>query len=190
MYNVRILLCRYGGEHHMEGCTVRHTDSTPSVLVWARYCTSWTLSPVTMTSQRYITNLLAAELLPLILTIPDAAFQRDNAHPKVVRKRNAHHVRRAHYVAGFPSPHLSPVEKVWGIIATRLACLAARPVRTGELKQSGTTFCRRPSRISFSRRPVVYSPSSLFVVSLQCIDFLVFLSTYKSVTIIIYDMIY
>lgn len=145
----------------------------------------------TMTSQWHITDVQAAQLLPILQMIPSATFQHD-VWPHAAC--NVHHVHCGHHAARLPwpmhSPDLSPIENVW--ISSLDNWLTwphhlSPPMNYGcILKHSGTTFCRWPSRISFRQCPTLYGLWSLLMVGSKYIDFLVF-ST--SITVIIYVLL-
>lgn len=105
----RILACRYRGERHLESGGRHGIDIvqryigpglTPSVLAWgaiAFHALSHLLRIAgTMTSRHFITNVLAAKLLPFLQAIPGAVFQQDNARPYITP--DVQHVLYAHHV--------------------------------------------------------------------------------------------
>lgn len=108
-----------GGRHGI-GIVQRYIGPglTPSMLAWGAiaFHARFHLLRIAgrMTSRQFITNVLAAKLLPFLQTIPGAVFQQDNARPYITP--DVQHVLYAHHVTRLPwpadSPDLSPIKNV------------------------------------------------------------------------------
>lgn len=124
----RIRVWRHRGERLLNCCLMhRHTGPAPGIMVWGgigfHSRTPLVRIAGTLTSQRYISEVLEPVVLPYLQSLPTATFQQDNARPHVARIVQDFFF--AHQIALLPwppcSPDLSPIENVWSMIAERLA---------------------------------------------------------------------
>ncbi|GFW55732.1 transposable element Tcb2 transposase [Trichonephila clavipes] len=86
----RVRVWRWPGERYNFPCTVlRHTARTAGVMVWGAiaYDSRSTLIVMrgTLTSQRYVDDILRPHVVPFLNGIPGAIFQQDNACPHTAR---------------------------------------------------------------------------------------------------------
>ncbi|GFW59289.1 transposable element Tcb1 transposase [Trichonephila clavipes] len=76
----------------------------------------------TLSSRRYISEVLEPVVLPYLQGLTTAIFQQDNARPHVARIVQRFFVN--HQIEFFPwsarSPDLSPIENMWSMVAQRL----------------------------------------------------------------------
>lgn len=102
----------------------RHTARQPGVMVWGAISfhsrTPLVVIRGTLTSQRYVDDILRPVVLPFISRHPGLTFQQDNARPHTARVSTA--CLRACPTLSWParSPDLSPIENVWSIMGRAL----------------------------------------------------------------------
>ncbi|GFU64301.1 transposable element Tcb2 transposase [Trichonephila clavipes] len=74
----------------------------------------------TMTTQRYVLNILQPQVLPLMQRLPIAIFQQDNAQPPMARV--SQDCLRSVTILPCPvrSPDLSPIEDIWDHLGWRV----------------------------------------------------------------------
>ena len=117
----RIRIWRRRGERYAN-CCVHETDrwGGGNVMVWGgisfRYRTPLIIIDGTLTSQRYINEVLRPTVVPFLATHRDVTlFQQDNARPHSARATMA--FLQQQNIATLPwlafSPDLSPIEHLW-----------------------------------------------------------------------------
>ncbi|GFV85604.1 transposable element Tcb2 transposase [Trichonephila clavipes] len=114
----RVRVWRRPGERYNSLHTVlRHTACTAGLMVWGAiaYDSRSTLIVMcgTLTSQRYVDDILRPYVGPFLNGLPGAIFQQDNARPHTARVAQdfLRHFQTLPWQAC--SPDLSPVEHVW-----------------------------------------------------------------------------
>ncbi|GFX67199.1 transposable element Tc3 transposase [Trichonephila clavipes] len=114
----RVRVWRCPGEWYNSSHTVlRHTAHTAGVMVWRAiaYDSRSTLIVMhgTLTSQRYVDDIIRPHVEPFLNGLPGAIFQQDNARPHTssVAQDFLCHFQTLPWPAR--SPNLSPVEHVW-----------------------------------------------------------------------------
>ncbi|GFT70188.1 transposable element Tcb1 transposase [Trichonephila clavipes] len=109
----RVRVWRHPGERYNSP----HTARTAGVMVWQAiaYNSRSTLIVMrgTLTSQRYVDDILRPHVGPFLNGLPGAIFQQDNAlpHTSSVTQDFLCHFQTLPWLARFPN--LSPVEHVW-----------------------------------------------------------------------------
>ncbi|GFV14322.1 transposable element Tcb1 transposase [Trichonephila clavipes] len=104
----------------------RHNGPEPGIMVWDGIgCHSRTPQvriAGTLNSQRYISEVLEPVVLPDLQGLATAIFQQDNARPHVARIFQRFFVNHQIELLPWParSPYLSPIEKMWSMVAQRL----------------------------------------------------------------------
>ncbi|GFX03952.1 transposable element Tcb1 transposase [Trichonephila clavipes] len=123
----RIRVWRHRGERMLNSCVMhRHTGPAPSIMVWdgIGYHSRTPLVRIagTLSSQRYISEVLKPVVLSYLQGLAKAIFQQDNARPHVARIVQRFFVN--HQIELLPwlarSPDLSPIENMWSRVAQRL----------------------------------------------------------------------
>lgn len=131
---------RRSGERRLEDCIrTRHTAPTRGVLVWGAigFNSRAPLKRIngTITSARYVNDILQPVALPFLQRHPRAIFQQDNAAPHTAASTRAFF--RDHNVPLLPwpprSPDLSPIENLWDMVKRRLTQYASPPSNLDEL---------------------------------------------------------
>lgn len=135
-----------------------------------------------ITSQLYITDVLVAELLPFLQTIPGCHLSTWQC-PTCPLCTPRHMSSLTCALTRFISNRKWERHHCMTIRSCGLNGLSPPMNYEYVLKHTGMTFCRRPSRITLGRRLTMYGPSSLFVVGSQHPDFSISFSTYRSVTV-------
>ncbi|GFW16323.1 transposable element Tcb1 transposase [Trichonephila clavipes] len=76
----------------------------------------------TLSSQRYISEVLEQVVLPYLQGLATAIFQQDNARPHVARIVQRFFVNQQIEFLPCPAryPDLSPIENMWSMVAQRL----------------------------------------------------------------------
>ncbi|GFV64597.1 transposable element Tcb1 transposase [Trichonephila clavipes] len=123
----RIRVWRHCGERMLNSCVMHH-HTGPVLGIMVRdgivYHSRTPLVRIagTLNSQRYISEVLKAVVLPYLQGLPTDIFQQDNARPHVARIVQRFFVN--HQIELLPwlsrSPDLSPIEKMLPIVAQRL----------------------------------------------------------------------
>ncbi|GFW00657.1 transposable element Tcb2 transposase [Trichonephila clavipes] len=104
----------------------RHTGLAPGTMVWGGigYHSRTPLVRIagTLSSQRYISELLEPVVLPYLQGLATAIFQQDNARPHVARNVQMFFVNHQIELLPWPalSRNLSPIENMWSMVAQRL----------------------------------------------------------------------
>lgn len=136
----RIRVRRYCDERHHPACIVeRHTTRTVSVMVWGAisYQRRSRLLRIegTLNSDRYIREVVEAEVVSFLQHTPGAIFQQDNARSHVVRNVQAFFLAQQILLLPWPahSPDMSPIEHIWNMIKRRLAHYPSPAITTNEL---------------------------------------------------------
>ncbi|KFM71222.1 Transposable element Tcb1 transposase, partial [Stegodyphus mimosarum] len=137
LHDGRIRVWRHRGERMLNSCVMhRHTGSAPGIMVWSGigYHSRTPLVRIagTLNSQRYISEVMEPVLLPYLLGLPTAILQQDNARPHVARIVQVFFVNLQIELLLWParSPDLSPIEKMWSMVAewlTQITSQAATP---------------------------------------------------------------
>lgn len=141
----RIPIHRYSGKQHLEGCIAEHhmCSTTPSTLAWdvisfhACSCLLWITG--TMSSQRYITEVLEPEVLPLLQTLLELSypFYLQVPTPLLYVAQTVHSFLCDQQVALLSWPaqllNLSPTKHMWDMIAWTLDHMSSPTPTTDEL---------------------------------------------------------
>ncbi|GFT24698.1 transposable element Tcb1 transposase [Trichonephila clavipes] len=123
----QIQVWRHHGERMLNSCVMhRHTGPAPGIMVWGSigYHSRTPLVRIagTLSSQRYISEVLEPVVLPYLQGLVTAIFQQDNARPHVaciVRRFFVNHqIELLPWLAR--SPDLLPIQNMWSMIAQRL----------------------------------------------------------------------
>lgn len=129
---------RLPGERYLPAHIVdRHTGPTPGFMVWGgiMFGQRTTLVHITgsLTSGRYVTQVVMPVVRPLVQAAAGTLFQQDNARPHVAR----HTLNSLNGIDILPwpaaSPDLSPIEHVWAAIG-RVVHRAPQPHTVEELR--------------------------------------------------------
>ncbi|GFX89242.1 transposable element Tcb1 transposase [Trichonephila clavipes] len=125
-----IRVWRHRGERMLNsGVMHRHTGPVPGIMGWdgIGYPSRTPLVRIdgTLSSQRYISEVLVPVVIPYIQGLTIAIFQQDNARPHVARIVQRFFVN--HQIKLLPwqarSLDLSPIENMWPMVAQRLTQL-------------------------------------------------------------------
>ncbi|GFT74337.1 transposable element Tcb2 transposase [Trichonephila clavipes] len=82
----RIIVWRPHGERLKSAFDLQqHTTPTVGVMVWGSFPTIHGIYHVTMTTQRYVYDILQTHVLPLMQWLPGSIFQQDNDRPHTAR---------------------------------------------------------------------------------------------------------
>ncbi|GFV34841.1 transposable element Tc1 transposase [Trichonephila clavipes] len=124
----RTRVLRHPGEPTLAACILhRQTGPSPGVMVWGviGYASRSPLVHIdgTLNSARYISGVLRPVALPFTRSLRNPTLQHDNARSHVAGIErtflDTENVRLLPWPAR--SPDLSPIEKVWSMVAERLA---------------------------------------------------------------------
>ncbi|UYV65084.1 hypothetical protein LAZ67_3003069 [Cordylochernes scorpioides] len=124
----RVRVWRRRGERSNTAAIVeRPTVRQRGIMVWGAiaYDSRSTLLRIqgTMTTQRYVDDVLRPVTLPYLQGVPNALYQQDNARPHTARI-SQQALQEVQMLPWPPySPDLSPIEHVWDIIGRRLHAL-------------------------------------------------------------------
>lgn len=138
----RIRVWRHRGERMLNSCIMhRHTGPAPGIMVWGGigYLSRTPLVRIagTLTSQRYISEVLEPVVLSYLQGLPTAIFQQDNARPHVARIVQGFFVN--HQIELLPWParslDLSPIENMWSMVAQQLTQSSSPAVTPDQLWQ-------------------------------------------------------
>ncbi|UYV72860.1 hypothetical protein LAZ67_10001014 [Cordylochernes scorpioides] len=120
---------------------VMHHHTAPGIMVWGGigYHSRTLLARIagTLNSQRYISEVLEAVVLPYLQGLPTAIFQQDNARPHVARIVQRFFVNHQIELLPWPvrSPDLSPIENMWSMVAQRLTQITFQTATPEQLFQ-------------------------------------------------------
>ncbi|UYV74840.1 hypothetical protein LAZ67_12001276 [Cordylochernes scorpioides] len=124
----RVRVWRRRGERSNPAAIVeRPTVRQRGIMVWGAIAYD-SRSPLlriqgTMTTQRYVDDVLRPVTLPYLQGVPNALYQQDNARPHTARI-SQQALQDVQMLPWPPySPDLSPIEHVWDIIGRRLHAL-------------------------------------------------------------------
>ncbi|GFV91676.1 transposable element Tcb1 transposase [Trichonephila clavipes] len=159
----RIRVWRHHGERMLNSCVMHHhTDPARSIMVWGgiRYHSRTPLVRIagTLNSQRYISEMLEPVVLPYLQGLATVIFQQDNARPHVSRIIQRLFVN--HQIESLPwlvrSPHLSPIENIWSMVAQRLTQITPPAATPDQLWQRveaafGLLYPKNTSKVSFNQ---------------------------------------
>lgn len=130
---------RRRGERYHRNC-IREFNryGGPSVMVWGgiswNYRTDLVVVDGTLTSQRYVDEILHPHVIPFMQRHPEMlCFQQDNARPHAARLTRGYLDDNDIQVLPWPpySPDLSPIEHLWDILGRRV--LARHPHTRNDL---------------------------------------------------------
>ncbi|KFM60279.1 Transposable element Tcb1 transposase, partial [Stegodyphus mimosarum] len=140
----RFRVWRHRGESMLNSCVMyRHTGAASGIMVWDsigyNYRTPLVRIASTLSSQRYISDVLEPVVLPYIQGLPTAIFQQDNARPHVERIVQGFFVNRQieflQWWALFQD--LSPIENMWSMVANRWTQITSQAATPDQLWQYG-----------------------------------------------------
>ncbi|GFX80618.1 transposable element Tcb1 transposase [Trichonephila clavipes] len=122
-----IRMWRHRGERMLNSCVMhRHTGPAPGIMVWGtigyHFRTPLVHIAGTLSSQRYISEVLEPVVLPYFQGLATAIFQQDNACPHMASIVQRFFVNHQIELLPWParSPDLSPIENMWSTVAQRL----------------------------------------------------------------------
>ncbi|GFU01870.1 transposable element Tc3 transposase [Trichonephila clavipes] len=126
----RICLQHHDGQirvwRHRGERLLNDTVPAPGIMVWGgigyHYRSRLVRIAGTLNSQCYISEVLEPVVLPYLQGLATAIFQQDNARPHVARIVQRFFVDHQIELLPWParSPDLSPIEKMWFMVAQRL----------------------------------------------------------------------
>ncbi|KFM74989.1 Transposable element Tcb1 transposase, partial [Stegodyphus mimosarum] len=141
-HDVRIPVWRHRGERMLNSCVLhRHTGPAPGIMVLSgiEYHSRTPLVRIAsiLNSQCYISEVLEPIVLPYLQGLPTAIFQKDNARPLVARIVQGFFVNRQIELLPWPArcPDLSPIEKMWSMVAERLTQITFQAATPDQLWQ-------------------------------------------------------
>ncbi|GFU93332.1 transposable element Tcb1 transposase [Trichonephila clavipes] len=138
----RIQVWRHRGERMLNSCVMhRHTGLAPGIMVrdGIGYHSRTPLVRIvgTLSSQRYISEVLEPVVLPNLQGLATAIFQQDNARPHVTRIVQSffvnYQIELLLWLARFPD--LSPIENMWSMVAQRLIQITPPTATPDQLRQ-------------------------------------------------------
>ncbi|GFU57681.1 transposable element Tcb1 transposase [Trichonephila clavipes] len=141
----------------------RHTTPAPGIMVWGGigYHSRTPLVRIagTLSSQRYVSEVLEPVVLPYLQGLVTAIFQQDNARPHVARIVQRFFVN--HQIELLPWPvcslDLSPIENMWSMVVQRLTQITPPPqlphqINFGNVwKLLGLLYPKNTSKVSMNQ---------------------------------------
>ncbi|GFU88256.1 transposable element Tcb1 transposase [Trichonephila clavipes] len=136
----------------------RHSGLAPGIMVWSGigYHSRTLLVRIagTLSSQRYISEVLEPVVLPSLQGLAIAIFQQDNARPHVARIVQRFFVNHQIELLPCPahSPDLSPIENMWFMVAQRLTQIIPPAALLDLLwKLLGLLYPKNTSKVSLNQ---------------------------------------
>ena len=115
-----------------------------SVMVWGAIRFGWRSNLVivngTLTSQRYVNEILSTEVVPYIQNHANSIFMQDNARPHVTRASLAYLQANNVSLLDWPaySPDMNPIEHLWDHLDRQVRARTPPPRNLQELRQALT----------------------------------------------------
>ncbi|GFU39742.1 transposable element Tcb1 transposase [Trichonephila clavipes] len=140
----RIRVWRHRGERMLNSCLVHlHAGPAPGIMVWGGigYHSRTPLVRIagTLSSQRYISEVVEPSVLPYLQSLATAIFQQDNARPHVACTVQKFCVNHQIELLTWParSPDLSSISSMWSMVAQRLTQITPPAATPDQLWQRG-----------------------------------------------------